>query len=388
MISSSDVVPVASASISSGTTDIGFGTPASVRPIQAMLGVIIITSYCPTNPCTDMIARVIDSIFEYLAPIPSDTDIVIVMDGYEIHPHARPKKGRITEAMASAYESYGAALHAMCAQRAPVNRISVARPQSHLGFAFAVRWGIELALEKGLRYALVCQHDRCFDHNPFMQLRSVIDTMEENDSIRYVGFPTFSNRNWRSTLQARYHLDALCGPDACVRIAADRQVMLHPLTFWFDSNHLCHCERYLQIYRPFSFIPKEIVDIVGKSFVKKMVLRRGDFIEDRFGQMQRKCFTQMQVDGIPSEVILRSFRWFGSYLFWAPDEASIDLNPSRTFVQHLRGRQTDPVKASAFRALGSHQPDDEDSEDCTKLNIDGEEGEEPDEEPDEVEGPL
>eukprot|EP01034_Spumella_vulgaris_P021589 gene21589-27627_t len=62
---------------------------------------------------------------------------------------------------------------------------------------------------------------------------------------------------------------------------------LQPLIFWFDSNHLCHVQRYLEIYRPISNLPAELKEAIGMKSLKKMILRKGDFIEDKFGQMQR-----------------------------------------------------------------------------------------------------
>ena len=80
----------------------------------------------------------------------------------------------------------------------------------------------------------------------------------------------------------------------------------------------------------------------------------GDFIEDRFGQMQRRCLTK---SGQTDAFMVRAFRWFGSYLAWIPDPYS-DMDPmypgSLVFVGHLRGRQTkNAEKLEEYRASGS-----------------------------------
>lgn len=100
----------------------------------------------------------------------------------------------------------------------------------------------------------------------------------------------------------------------------------------FDSNHLCHVERYLNIFRPYKTVPPELKALLGNKRVKELLLRQGDFIEDRWGQMQRKILT----DIIPSEVninsahrgkdidcvpcympfLVKTLQWFGSYLVW------------------------------------------------------------------------
>ena len=130
--------------------------------------------------------------------------------------------------------------------------------------------------------------------------------------------------------------------------------MLQPLIFWFDSQHLCHIQRYLAIYSPYVNLPEEMKSWLGEAFVKDMILRKGDFIEDRFGQMQRRCLTKA---GQNDAFMLRAFRWFGSYLAWIPDPYS-EMDPmypgSLVFVGHLRGRQTKSAeKLEEYRTSGS-----------------------------------
>ena len=90
--------------------------------------------------------------------------------------------------------------------------------------------------------------------------------------------------------------------------------MLKPLIFWYDSTHVCNISRYLEIYRPFTFVPAEMKDIIGVKALKSMVMKNGHFIEDRFGQAQRSILTSLKGK---DELAVLCFRWFGSYLLSA-----------------------------------------------------------------------
>ena len=58
--------------------------------------------------------------------------------------------------------------------------------------------------------------------------------------------------------------------------------------------------------------------MLGWDFVKRMVLKRGDFIEDKFGQVQRKTFIELRRRGSKSEIVRRALDWFGCWLIWMP----------------------------------------------------------------------
>ena len=125
------------------------------------------------------------------------------------------------------------------------------------------------------------------------------------------------------------------------------ELELQPLVFWYDSNHLAHVQRYLQIYMPFKHLPQEILDIVPAKQLKYFILRKGDFIEDKFGQMQRNILAEFSKD---SELVFRTFKWFGSYLIWHPERSPDD----NVYVTHLRGRAYDPAVAAQRREQGQH----------------------------------
>lgn len=78
----------------------------------------------------------------------------------------------------------------------------------------------------------------------------------------------------------------------------------------YDSNHIAHTERYLEIFSPFKNAPSLLREIVGgNSGLKNMKLGRGDFIEDKFGQSQRNVLVRLSKED--PEKMRELFLWFG-----------------------------------------------------------------------------
>ena len=88
-------------------------------------------------------------------------------------------------------------------------------------------------------------------------------------------------------------------------------LVLRPCIFWFDSNHLVDVERALEIYKPFTLASPGMRARLGGKGLNRFRLRRGDFIEDRFGVEQRNLLVGLRDE--PCE-LLETFDWFGSYL--------------------------------------------------------------------------
>jgi len=105
--------------------------------------------------------------------------------------------------------------------------------------------------------------------------------MDSQPHIRYVGFPTVTSVDHENVMISRYGLTELAAPDQWIGITGE--IVLKPLMFWYDSNHICKVSRYLEIYRPFTMIPQQMKDILGVKAVKSMLMKQGDFIEDKFG---------------------------------------------------------------------------------------------------------
>ena len=177
------------------------------------------------------------------------------------------KLGVIAENHVPAYEEYVRRLRAEFKE--------VVQLDSHHGFAMAVHEGLRMC---STDYCLILQHDRSFCR-PVVNLEQILQIMDGDESIRYVGFNTFKSARHDRVLEERY---GLLGTMSQLSKEISSDYSLFPLIFWYDSNHIAHVRRYLEIYQPFRYAPQIVKDhFDGLSGVKKMLLRPGDFIEDR-----------------------------------------------------------------------------------------------------------
>lgn len=307
------------------------------------ISIVLITSPFASMPSLNIIDYVIQSfgLINGLENVP----VKIVMDGYKVCDENRTKKGRITVHAEQLYEQYHVALR----ERYNTERFDIIKCSAHLGFAHAVREGL---MRCTTTYALVAQHDRCFCIE-FDRLKDLIDAMEMHEHIRYIGFPTNSNITHDKLLHFNYDLDRLNKPD--IKYDLGNNLFLQPLVFWFDSQHICHIERYLKIFQPYKTFPRDLFDMVGLRAIKDMLLRPGDFIEDRFGQMQRNLLTSLRGQGCSDEILLQLFKWYGSYLCWIsyndhPYDVQYDTykTTTRAMVSHLHGRNFDFNKVEEY----------------------------------------
>lgn len=250
------------------------------KSLVDLLTIVIISSPCSSHPETTLIDKAIRSFSKFTGL--DQCSIVVILDGYVVRDTARTKKGQITNEMREQYEAYYQRLLLVYGNN---SQIRIERSKHHLGFAMAVQLGLSLCTTT---YGFVAQHDRVLLY-PFHRLLDLIDLMRQKGHIRYIGFPTITNRTHDSVLNSRYQLPYL--DSSSVKMDLGENLCLQPLIFWFDSQHLCHIERYLKIYKPYVSLPEEMKNWLGRKFIKKMILRNGDFIEDRFGQSQRNCLT-------------------------------------------------------------------------------------------------
>ncbi len=267
------------------------------------------------------------------------------MDGYKLSDENRTKKGRITTDAKELYEQYYHALRSKYSS----DRFEIIRSTAHLGFSHAVREGLMRCTTK---FALIAQHDRCFCME-FDRLKDLLEAMERFEHIRYIGFPTSSNITHDKLLHFNYDLGRLNKADVKVHLGSN--LFLQPLVFWFDSQHLCHVQRYLNIFQPFKTFPKHLRNLVGLKAVKDMLLRPGDFIEDRFGQVQRNILTNYGKEISSEHILLELFKWYGSYLCWIsnnehPFDVQYDTYKTTTcsMVSHLHGRSFDFSKVEDY----------------------------------------
>lgn len=349
--------------------------------LEDLLSIVIVSSPCSSHPETTLIEKAIRSLSKFTGL--DKCPIVIVLDGFVVRETARTKKGQITDSMSKQYDAYH---HRLLALYGNSSQVQIKRSEDHLGFAMAVKFGLSFC---STTYGMVAQHDRVFVHS-FHRLLDLIKLMEENEHMRYIGFPTIANRTHDSVLNSRYQISYLDSSE--VKLNLGENLYLQPLIFWFDSQHLCHIRRYIEIYKPYAALPEEMRNWLGKKTINKMVLRNGDFIEDRFGQSQRNCLTAKGMQSLDLHVkfenaiscsyyncsrtvecfslllslptdcqhiahfelplsflqgksdsfMLSAFRWFGSYLAWIPDDkAKVSRDgrgksPERTMQQEIR----------------------------------------------------
>jgi len=290
--------------------------------------VAIITSPAPSHPSTTLLDAVIASL-SFVSGLEA-APILIVFDGYTINEKNRTKKGRVTTQLAEAYEEYFERVQVLYGSNA---RFTLLRLEDHMGFAFAVKRALE---EVSTNYAVVCQHDRVFC-SPFHYLSNVIRVMQEEESIRYVGFCIESNKKYVAQMET-YGFSILTREPMQKAVGESEGLFLQPLLFLYDSQFLVQCDRYLQIFKPWINLPPVLKSELGLPVIKQLRLRRGDFIEDRFGQQQHQIMLSMR--GRSDHDICRTFNWFGSYITWMPsDEMGRE---SSVLVKHLRGRQFNP----------------------------------------------
>lgn len=301
------------------------------------LSVIIISSPFASMPSLGIINFTIQSM--ELLPQLHDVPIFILLDGYEVSDESRFKKGRISSEEIRLYDEYFLALQVKYGNN---SRFRILRNEEHLGFAFMVKWGLEICNTK---YCLVSQHDRHFQER-FDRLPELIQTMEEHEHIRYIGFPTVGNIAHDRLLICQYKLP--CLNKSNVKMTLNDNLYLQPLIFWYDSQHLAHVERYLQIFSPLTTMPADLKRKVGYDNLKKMVLKPGHFIEDRFGQAQRNLFVSWSNEHRSEVDIIELFRWFGSYLCWISEDADpyldnkvLGQSVAHVMVSHLHGRSLD-----------------------------------------------
>ena len=292
----------------------------------ADLSIVIVSSPARTHPCTDMLWRALGST-RMIGGL-EDAPITIVLDGYRTpsdldegyaarieqrlqrDPASLSKKGIVSADIGDAYERYKLQLRADVLERGLSSCLTFDEPDGHVGFAMCVRRGL---LKCGSRFALVLQHDRCFIRQlRELDFKSVLAAFDDDTPgappLRYVGFPSSTSKRLATRLAPKYKLGHLL---------KSRTVELRPglclrrTIFWYDSNHLVDVARALQIYEPARHLPRWLQSHIGDEGVRRLTLRRGDFIEDRFGTEQRALLCGLAAE---PERCRAAFDWCGSFI--------------------------------------------------------------------------
>lgn len=276
--------------------------PMDPSGVEELLSIILVTSPVPSNPSTEMVEHVLQSM---AASVPGLelVESFIVSDGFRVcekDQKAKAKAGRIAVEMVQPYQEYRCRLDEPWPR--PFAALQHLRAPEHKGFAGC----LHIALRKVTRpYVLVLQHDRpCL--RPF-DLKKLLEAMQAQPSLKYVGLPTKASlartgqeyfaSQWQVGQDLQSVMEVSLGP-----------VILRPLFLWYDSAHICSVEHY-----------KNLVFRKGRQW-------SGGFIEDSFGQEMLAALRAASASGNVTEV----HEIYGTYLY---DDGAGPI------VGHLDGRR-------------------------------------------------
>ena len=245
--------------------------------------------------------------------------VIIVCDGYKLvgtakrkNPYSLSKCGFIQEEAARTYEAYKTVLqHELdqlaCPQGASHRPFVLLELREHTGFALCVKHGLLYAKNTyQSTHSLVLQHDRFFTTQLGAALLPwCLRAFRRHDHVRYMGFSTTASLHYMAAQRQQFRGVWDKMQDELVLSVAPQEeeqpVVLLPMMFWYDSNHLVHIDRALQLYTPFKTVPEPLhAAFGGKPGVRLLHLRIGDFIEDRLGQQQRNIFNRLAEDLLQS----------------------------------------------------------------------------------------
>ncbi|KAJ3189802.1 hypothetical protein HDU85_000086 [Gaertneriomyces sp. JEL0708] len=316
--------------------------------LPSRLTIILTTSPTPSNPSTALISTVLDSLnnacfsSKPTAPI-SKCPLIVTFDGYVEHAAtSKLKSGRVVADLAERYEEYIAKvqeeltersqqLHGktfeminqeeqvrlsastwctaeirslLCLDKATTADVSapfalrLIRMRNHAGFALCVRTALSLVTTP---FVLVLQHDWAFVQK--IDFAGLVRHMECHDQMNYVGF--------LSTRILEYVKRKGRGKGLPPCIFDSPSWPLVRLYFWFDKPHLARTNHYR-------------TNVFSRGFFKK-----GDFIEDTYGQYELKCIKEAGLKGDAEGIA--EWEQFGTFLYY-PDDGKYRA------LTHLHGR--------------------------------------------------
>lgn len=306
----SEELQAAWASSEVDTADEANGTHNSnARPaVHELLTLVVTTNPSPTNPLTFFIEDVIGSYLEH-EPEMKACQKIIVCDGINLRTKGNDDEfriGRVSHEAASKYESYVSALESLSAKQGhPLEGALILRMDRRRGFALALREAIQLVKTP---YVMVVQHDR-LALKPFF-LRPILESMESFPFrfVNYVCLGTSNTYKFPAQSVERSKIDVR---DYAMRIPGTNAKVV-PLTFWFDSTHICRVD----FYKQFCF-QRQVREL---NPFRSWYWKTGDFVEDKLGQL---LHMRVKAGGITE------FNCFGSYLLVFDDDGTLVYPGSR-----------------------------------------------------------
>ena len=275
-----------------------------------LLTIIITTSVTPSAPSTELISSVLES---YRAHCPSllECRVIVVFDGYDrVVPEARLKKGCVTSEQAKHFSlykenakklileqhfpgnqlitfiqkeadaEYGSAKDSQnfvryTARQTHDEKVTFIEPSRRLGFGLAVRTALRMT---STPYVWIQQHDwiltSSFPIEPLLQIMRASES-EPEIPIKYVCLPAVRMMKYAVSaevirFQALRELTSALKRDFSPKGHPEIKLPLTPLFLWHDKPHVASTDHYL-----------------NRVFPSRLAMLRGDFIEDKIGQVAR-----------------------------------------------------------------------------------------------------
>jgi len=300
------------------------------EPVERILTIILTTSPVRSNPSTDMIEKVLESL-ELVEDI-QNCRIIFVFDGYKIRDDSKItsascRSGIISNSMIPLYEQYIENIRILIQSQDKYSNSHMLILEERHGFGYAVKKGLELV---DTEFVMVVQHDRTFQKPFSMYPLLKILCLSSDAQVNYIGFITTSTLNHVERLKSRLGSHGK-PPDLSWAVPLNTNgVTLLPLLQWYDSTHVCRTD----FYRDFVFGPNKLV-------------KKGGFIEDKLGQQQLKDLKEHGES---------SFSVYGTYLMYHGD--------NEVTVAHLDGGDfhTEEQKQLKGWCRSKFKNDDEGSE--------------------------
>eukprot|EP00750_Incisomonas_marina_P014592 INCI17691.5.p1 GENE.INCI17691.5~~INCI17691.5.p1 ORF type:complete len:589 (-),score=79.91 INCI17691.5:69-1835(-) len=291
----------------------GASSAALPLAVSQHLTIVVTTSPVISNPSTKLIEHLLRSMHE--VPGLRDCAVLIMCDGYKViederhrlHGKVTNKRGRVTPEGAAKYEEFKQRLKALCvvANKFPepsaageettpstceeklpsasvlaeddgsassaFKRCTVVPMATHHGFGYLVKAALRLVRTE---FVLVAQHDWVFLRG--FDLEGVIKSMKANpETLKYIGLPCSRGVDYLKKMQMRYpRLDL---PKEPLTYGLGTKVV--PMLFWFDKTHIARADHYREFV--LSFAARQ-----AAGWGKETHVRRGNFIEDTFGQAE------------------------------------------------------------------------------------------------------
>lgn len=222
------------------------------------LTLIITTSIIPSNPSCDLIQDVLNS---YLTHEPDlySCEKIIVCDCPKLSNKKEYKSGRSIQQEIDNYNQYIINL-----EQLNLFNTSILKCKSYRGFAMAIKDALELVKTN---YVMIIQHDRYLTTS--FGVKTCLQILSSNENIEYIGLSTHKSIRHAEITQSKYNIN--------LEPIIFNNIKLVPLIFWYDSTHIASVSHYKE------FVFKEHI---FKDKIVKLTI--GDFIEDKFGQMQRE----------------------------------------------------------------------------------------------------